>query len=457
MSRLDLTVPSDPSLAPGEARCPGPSMQDIIASDPTPTPAPLREESYEFLGDADIPYSRFTDEAFFDAEMDKVWGKTWQWACREEHIPDKGDFYVYDVGPYSTMIVRGDDDVVRAFVNSCPHRGMMFAEPESSGRGKQFLRCPYHGMSWQLDGSLREIPCRWDFPHIDDDSFTLSELPCDSWGGFVFVNFDPDAEPLMDYLGVLPEHFKGFGLEDRFVALHTHKLLPANWKMAEEAFLEAFHVLATHPEGMPTSGDANAQYDVFGRHVSRFMHAIGYPSPHYPKDMTQAELFGRLGRNPEDLPEGASARTEHARLLREEMGKQWGVDLSNVSDSETLDSIEYYLFPGACFFPGINIRLIYRFRPVDVDHCIHEILLLEPVPAGQERPKPAEPHRLGIDDSYTQVDGFNLAMVLDQDTENFKLQSRGIKASRKAGQTLGNYQEIRIRHLHKTVDEYLAS
>lgn len=457
MPKLDLTSPSDPSLAPGEARCPGPSMQDIIASDATPTPDALKAQSYEFLGDADIPYSRFTDKEFFESEIDKVWGKTWQWACREEHIPNKGDYYVYDVGPYSAMVVRTTDSDIKTYINACPHRAMMFADPGSSGTGKQFIRCPYHGMSWHLDGSLREIPCRWDFPHVDEDNFGLAEIPTDTWGGFVFINFDTGAEPLADYLEVLPEHYQQLGgLENRYVALHTQKLLPANWKTVIEAFLEAYHVLATHPEGVPTAGDANAQYDVFGKHVNRFMHATGFPSPHYPREMSQEDLFERLGRKRDDLPEGASARGEHARRLREEMSEHWGTDLSGVSDSQTLDSIEYYLFPNACFFPGINIRLVYRFRPVDVDHTIHEILLLEPIPDNGERPAPAEPHKLGIDDSYTTVPGFGLAMVLDQDTDNFKRQSLGIKASAKAGQTLGNYQEVRIRHMHQTLDEYLA-
>ena len=131
---------------------------------------------------------------------------------------------------------------------------------------------------------------------------------------------------------------------------------------------------------------------------------------------------------------------------------------SGVSASEMLDSIEYFLFPNACFFPGIGIPLIYRFRPLDVDHCVHEVLMLKPVPENGERPPPADVVKLGIDDSYTTVADFaatGLAHVLDQDTENFKRQRAGVKAALKTGQTLGNYQEVRIRRLHMTLDEYL--
>ncbi|HEY6597764.1 MAG TPA: aromatic ring-hydroxylating dioxygenase subunit alpha [Pseudomonadales bacterium] len=454
----DLTRPGDLTLPPGAARCPGPSTRDIILRDSVAAPAHLTAEAYTFLGDADIPFARYTSQAFYNAEIEHVWSRTWQWACREEHLPNVGDYVVYDVGPYSVLVMKTAPDAIKAFVNSCPHRGMQFCEAGSSGSGKQFLRCPFHGMSWHLDGSLREIPCRWDFPHVDDATFRLTEVQSGTWGGFVFVNLDPNAPPLSDYLQVLPDHFADSPLEDRYVSLHMEKVLPGNWKMVVEGFLEAFHVLATHPEGLRTAGDANAQYDIFGTNVTRFVHTIGYPSPHLRKQPTEAELFAALGHDPKELPAGVGARERHAELSRERLGQRMGVDLSGVSTSQLLDSIEYHLFPNACFFPGINIPLVYRFRPIDVDHTIHEILLLQPVPANGPRPPPAPVIKLGIDDSYMGVPAFvatGLAYVLDQDTENFRRQRAGIKASRKAGQTLGNYQEARIRRFHMTLDDYL--
>ena len=137
----DLTQPADPTLAPGDARCPGPQTRDNILRDQDNAPAALTEASYEFLGDEDIPYERYTSEAFFEREIDTVWRKTWQWACREEHIPKKGDYYTYDVGPYSVVVVRGEEDSIKAFVNACPHRGMQFTDAGDCGSGKQFKKC----------------------------------------------------------------------------------------------------------------------------------------------------------------------------------------------------------------------------------------------------------------------------------------------------------------------------
>lgn len=389
-----------------------------------------------------------------------MWSRTWQWACREEHISKPGDYCAYDVGPYSAMLIRDQHNNIRAYVNSCPHRGMQFCNSGEQGQGKQFIRCPFHGMSWHLDGSLREIPCRWDFPHVNESNFNLLEIPVASWGGFVFVNFDRHAEPLDDYLEVLPRHFAHWPLQDRYVSLHMQKILPGNWKMCLEGFLEAYHVMATHPEGLHTAGDANAQYDIFGDNVSRFVHTVGYPSPHLPKQLSQQQLFAALGHRAEDLPDNVGARQQHADIQRQKLGQEMDVDLSTVSNSELLDSIEYFLFPNACFFPGISIPLIYRFRPLDVDHCVHDILMLKPRPQNGDAPPPAEVIKLGIDDSYTTVADFaatGLAHVLDQDTENFTRQRAGMKAAMKSGQTLGNYQEARIRQLHLTLDKYLQA
>ena len=456
----DIYAKSDPTLAPGEARCPGPSPRDILEADSGGADAALLAEKYEFLGDTDLPITRYTSPAFYEQEMQQMWTKTWQWACREEHVPKPGDYYVYDIGDYSVMIVRGNDTQIRAFVNSCPHRGMQFFNAGEHGHNKQFLRCPFHGMSWHLDGTLREIPCRWDFPHIEDSTFGLTELPCDLWGGFVFINLDINAQPLHDYLEVLPEHFANWGMENRYVAMHTQKILPGNWKMCMEGFLEAFHVLATHPEGLRSSGWANTQYDLFSPHVSRFLQNLSSGNPHFEKKFSEQELYEFMGYDPKTLPEGKSARQQHADNLRENLSAELDVDLSKVSNSIMLDSIEYHVFPNACFFPGIVIPLIYRFRPLGVDQCIHDIMMLKPIPENGPTPPPAPTEFLGIDEPYVSLDSFKtnrLSAVLDQDTDNFKRQWAGMKASLKGAQTLANYQEGRIRHFHDTLDRYLSN
>ena len=280
---------STDNTVPGAARAPGPSIADTLANDSQGAPPPLLTESYEFLGDEDIDCSRYTSRQFAEREFDRLWARCWQWACREEHLQDVGDNYVYDIGPYSVIVVRSADDRIEAFVNSCAHRGTRILGGEGSGYSSQFT-CPFHGWSWDLDGGLKNVPGRWDFPHVKAGSHNLHKVACDSWGGFVFINLDPQARPLQEYLDVLPEHFRHFPLENRRIRAHVQKVLPANWKAAQEAFMEAYHNFETHdaPNG------ANAQYDVFGKYVSRFIHNIGNYSPEsladYPGDKWRANI-----------------------------------------------------------------------------------------------------------------------------------------------------------------------
>lgn len=455
--------------APGSARCPGPSTREVIASDNDHPPAHLTQETYQFLGDADIDFSRYTSQEFFNAERENMWLKTWQWACREEEIPEPGDYLVYDICEHSVLIVRTDDGAIKAYPNACLHRGTQLKPSDSCGHSKH-LRCPFHGFTWALDGTLQEIPCRWDFPHIKDEDFCLPELKLDTWNGFVFINFDTNAGPLQDFLSVLPEHFKNWRLDEKFIAMHIRKKLPANWKACIEAFLESYHVLETHTQGLATVGDANSQYDIYGDNVSRFVHLVGYPSPHL-KDrpgeqdildalMNEGVVEGIEGKDNRVLvPEGSTARETFARHLKATLGQAYQKDFSHLSISETIDALEYSLFPNACFFPSLLFPMAYRFRPIgnDPDRTLFDLYYLQPLPDSGERPDPAEPVELDENQSFHEVEGFDpgLATIYDQDTGNLGGQQRGFKSSVKPGQTLGNYQEIRTRQLHATLDKYL--
>lgn len=462
MSKLDTSS--------GAHRCPGPSTRDIILSDKDEVPEHLVEESYSYLGDTDIPFERYTSNDFFQQEIDNMWLKTWQWACREEEISQAGDYVVYDIVGKSVIVLRTESGDIKAFANACLHRGTQLKPSESCGRSKN-LRCPFHGFTWSLEGKLEDVPCRWDFPHVDDEKFSLPQLKVECWNGFVFINFNPDAAPLSDQLGVLPEHFQNWDLSGKFTSMYIRKKLPANWKACLEAFLESYHVLETHPQGITTVGDANTQYDIYGDFVSRFVHLVGYPSPHLESQPEQQAILDALFA--EAVVEGAqsqghgltiepgeSARKVFAEHLKKNLGEAYDRDFSKLSVSETIDAIEYCLFPNTCFFPSLLFPMVYRFRPdgCDPDKTIFDLLYLQPLPDSGKVPDPAEPFELDEQQSFHEIPGFDpgLATIYDQDTGNLLSQQRGFKASLKPGETLGNYQEIRIRQLHQTLDKYLA-
>lgn len=465
-SRFKMPVtPGDyAGLQPGEARCPGPSVQDIIASDAQPAPPILRESSYEFLGDADIAFERYTSPALFQQEFEQLWPKVWQFACRLEHIPQVGDYYVYELGPNSFLVVNTEQGI-KAFYNACLHRGTKLRAEEGMGCAQE-LRCPYHGWTWGLEGELKRVPCAWDFPHVKPEDYRLPEVRVATWGGFVFINMDDNAAPLEDFLEVLPAHFRDWDLGQRFTELHMAKVLPCNWKTALEAFLESYHVVETHPQLLQGTGDANVQYDTYGDHVTRFYAVGGVSSPHLEQPLSEQELVNSMLVGDRSVltdelrvQPGETARVVMARFLRKTLGSKYAVDLSAVSDAEMIDTIEYHLFPNMVLFPGVSLPMVYRFRPLgsEVERCLFEIFFLRPLAEGQERPDAPEVCHVAEEESYAVVPGMDpyLANVYDQDTANLKAQQQGFKASKKKGETLGNYQEVRIRHFHRTLDRYL--
>ncbi|MEO6718602.1 MAG: aromatic ring-hydroxylating dioxygenase subunit alpha [Novosphingobium sp.] len=454
-------------LRRGEARCPSISTQEIIARDKVKAPEWVRSTSYTFLGDEDISTERYIDPEFAKSEYERLWTRTWQFACREEHIPEIGDYYVYDIGVHSFIVTRISGDEVRAYYNSCLHRGTKLRPSGTYGGASEF-KCMFHGWSWNVDGTNKEILCPWDFPHIDQSKLTLPQVRVELLGGFVWINMDPNAPTLIEYLG--PEavdHILAWKLEDRYVSSHVVKSYPANWKLVIEAFMEAYHVPQTHPQVCPANGDLNSQYDVYSDHVDRFIAPQGVESPFYAGTLTEQELLDRctlgdssvVGDRPL-VPDGGTARQLMADMYRVMFEAATNTDLSEASDSEIIDCFSYTVFPNTFLFPGISLPMVYRFRPNPRDHreTQFEVFFLRPVPKTGERPEPAEPEYLTKEQSFTESRAMDpgFGRIMDQDTDNLFMQQDGIETSAKRGLTLGNYQEIRIRNFEQTVDKYMA-
>jgi phenylpropionate dioxygenase-like ring-hydroxylating dioxygenase large terminal subunit len=446
------------------ARRPGPSVQDIFARDTNPPPETMRAESP--VADQsleDVSIERYFARDWHEREVEKIWRKCWQLACRVEQIRNTGDHIVYDIVHDSLIVVRTASGEIRAYVNSCLHRGTML---RTEGGCVDRLRCPFHGWTWTLDGKLSVVPGQWDFPHVDKAALDLPEAKVGIWGGFVFVNFDPACEPLESYLENLPAHFADFRLEDRYLAAHVAKIMPCNWKLAMEAFVEAYHVASAHPQVLPYYGDTNTQYDVWPgvRHVSRMISVQGVPSPALkgvPAERTIEEMRRDVpffGGKPIEVGEGETARGKLAERSREKISRSIGRDMSALSDSESLDLIEYMLFPNMVPWGGQALPLTYRFRPNgdDPESSIMEIMFLFSKAPDGSHPAPATMTMLGPDQTWSDAPELgSAAMVADQDTDNLMRIQKGLRTARKPGVTLARYQESRIRHFHATLDAYL--
>lgn len=411
----------------------------------------------------DIGFGRYTDPQFFNDEIEKMWKRVWQFACRDEHLAEVGDFFVYDIARQSVLIVRHEDGL-KAFYNSCLHRGTKLKASGACGWAKD-ITCPFHNWQWNLDGSLKSIPCDFEFPQLDRAKAGLVEVQVESWNGMVFVNFDKDAAPLVDYLEVLPEHFRNWDLTGWYVATHVRKHLPGNWKLSMEAFLEAYHTPYVHPEMTHVVGDHNMQHDIFSDHVSRDLCAMASPSPTSTRGMSQQELLdamlvgdGRVVGERRQVPEGKTARWVMAEQLRAQMLETYGLDYSAHSVPEMVDSLKYHVFPNIMIYPAPGLCLIQQFRPDGHDHdrSIFDQYVLHPRPR-DGRFEVADVEVIGEDESYTSLESMDpfLASVLDQDTDIMRWQREGMYASGKGAETLSIYQESRIRHVHDTLDKYL--
>lgn len=439
----------------------GRTYQELLDTDTHDVPVVLRRTSPADFDDTDIPTSRYTSREFHDLEVERLWRKVWQLACREEQIAHVGSYVVYDIAHLSFIVMRTAPDTIKAYVNACLHRGRQLKDFD--GRCSE-LRCSYHGFAWALDGRLADVPARWDFPHVTDEEFCLPEAKVSTWQGFVFINPDPQAEPFEEFIGDLDEHFDRWNLRDRFIQAHVSKVIRANWKLVQEAFCEAYHVNATHPQTLVYLGDVNSQVDVW-RNYARVLTPAATSSPLLGWQPTAEEVVRHLLDVREDepspfpLPDDADPRAVLAAGTRARMravlGDEPGTGVDTWSDAEYLDNIYYTVFPN--FHPwGAFNRIVYRFRPNGDDHtsAIMDVWFLSPFTG--ERPLPAGTTHLGPDQPWTDAPELGvLAKVFEQDTYNLPKVHKGLRQSAKPGITLAHYQESKVRWFEHRLAEWL--
>jgi nitrite reductase/ring-hydroxylating ferredoxin subunit len=449
-------------------RAPGKSFVEMVkAYSAHPVPDYLLIDKSEWLGDEDIDVDLYISREAHELEKEKIWKKVWQMACREEEIPDVGDSIVYDITDISILVVRTSKSEVKAYYNVCLHQGRQLRDGPSHNTE---LRCPFHGFCWTLTGKLAHFPSQWDFPQIDKAKFNLREVKVGRWGGFVFINMDPNCESLESYLGDMPMHWARFPLENRYIAGHIHKIFPANWKIAQEAFMEAYHNIQTHAQfGVYFGGaasDAN-QYDPMGNYAR----ALGQgsmelsfnwsPTPEERLDSMSGHGYPVGVRRVQETYLDQDEKNLFAYELqhrRQALREVIGEEADKLSDFEVFGGGFFTLFPN--FHPWWAYdEFTYRFRPYkdEPEMCIMETYLLRPFKG--ERPKPVPTRYLGVDESHMLAADLlgPSARIFDQDEFNIPAVQKGLHTLRQVGKgiTLGVYQATKIRHFHKLWDKWI--
>jgi len=441
--------------------------KDLLITDSIPPESTLLDSQDLTLGLSPIDAARYYSREFHDQEVAKVWSRTWQFAAWVHDMPNPGDIVVYRNLNQSILVVRQRDGSIKAFANSCLHRGRELCTEEFQNQNA--LRCPYHGFTWGLEGDLRWLPSGWDFPHVSAESHRLPEIRCEEWNGFVFINLDRDAPSLRQYMGKMVEQFENspsWNFSNRYKAVNVVKHMNLNWKTCLEGFIESFHVAASHPQLLPMNGDDITQYDVWPdeMHFSRMIAPIGVASGNLSSRLTDRMIVEQFVET--YLPEftgtvegtqqkGETAREAINRLTRDVLGRRMNVDLSDKPPSWLLDAVEYFLFPHFMIWPTFGAPIVYRFRPgATPDQCIWEKMIF--LPFDGERPPSGPTIVQKPEQSLADVPELGyLGPVLQQDVDNLESLQRGLKAGLTQTVTLSNYQEVRIRHFHQTLSHYI--
>ncbi len=232
------------------------------------------EPPREFPTLPDIPAGRYTDPRFYELEKQFVWRKAWLFAAHIDEIPEPGCFVTWENTGEPVVIVHAQDGSVNAFYNTCSHRGAPVVTDESGRRPT--LTCKYHGWSYDLKGDLISIRDAEDFRDLDFSCRGLTPIRCERFGNLIFLNFDPDAPTLLEWLGPVVDEWAEFQFEHCRLVSKKSFDLNCNWKIAMEANTEVYHVPNIHPNTVAPVLDHRRNVNSFYANGHGRMVAPGY-------------------------------------------------------------------------------------------------------------------------------------------------------------------------------------
>jgi phenylpropionate dioxygenase-like ring-hydroxylating dioxygenase large terminal subunit len=418
------------------------------------------------IGNHPIPGERYTSRAFFEREFESMWTKVWLLLGREDEIRNPGDWQREDVGPESILMVRQHDGSIKAFYNVCQHRGNRLVFDEK-GHVRRFI-CKYHSWAYLPDGTLNFAQDAEDFAQGNPcGKVTLRSLPCETFAGFIWVNMDPNAEPLRDYLGPIWDDWNMYPVAQmkRYLAYTVN--VPCNWKVIQDNFNESYHLRSVHPEASVQieEGYRDTQFDMCDEGHSRMVMHAGYPA---------RSLEGRKLRTPlEHLmraweldPETFRGRERDIRPALQQQKRRLGparghVHYDRLRDEQLTDYYHYTVFPN--FAVSITADGFHFLRsrphPTDPERCIFDNWFYATEPEGDTSPvaTPAGlvPRGTIVPHEIIEYGARSVGPAMDQDLSITTGQQLGFRSRGFQGVYLAG-QEARIRRYHEVIDEYLS-
>jgi phenylpropionate dioxygenase-like ring-hydroxylating dioxygenase large terminal subunit len=420
-----------------------------------------------------IPKERYFHPDFYQMEVELLWPRVWQMACRLEEIPNPRDFAEYQILDQSVVVVRTDDMGVSAFQNACRHRGVRIVE----GRGScpQGFTCPFHGWCYGPDGTNTFVPRARTYSehNLQPEDLNLTPVRCEVWGGCAWINLDDDAPPLRQCIEPFATIHDAWKVESLRTERWYACRLPVNWKLAQEAFVEQYHVAETHPQlvipGMRYQPRGGAAFDAraFVDAEIHYLHMMseGMDGMVHADDVRIAE--GLRGIELPDDPEAATA-TWHRALNDAVM--TWheaaGAEMPdlNALDAQGINEPFGYCFPHFVILPMYSSASSYRFRPLGPEETLMEIWSLgrlpedhlpedhlaeDHLPEGRRPAKPTPPEVWECDDPRWPA-------IPAQDFSNLPRQQQGLHAKGFEYMRLSAEVEGHISNFERIVDGFLS-
>ncbi len=404
-----------------------------------------------------VPAERYYSPAFAALEAERMWPRVWQLACMVDHISAPGDYFEYRCGPYAVLIVRDDDGEIRAFQNVCRHRGNSLCT--GSGSGLRELKCGYHGWTWDLTGALKRVPNRKGFGALRMSDFPLIPARVESWARLVFVNLDPGAMPLIEYLEAVPDDIPWCRLEDfRCYATLTVEV-DANWKTIADGYSETYHIQTLHPELLRCVDDIRAPQQIWG-HTGKSDQPYGVQSPRFDGALsdeevwdayvcTQGALMGAAEGTPFPADEHRPGQTV-ADLIAERtraFAASRGVDLSWADTDRMTRLHQYNVFPNMTLLANADHLTVICSRPGGTsDEGELVMFLMTRMPPDAPRTKPT--------DVRMAADAAEPGVVLTQDIAVLAGLQRGMHQPGFTRLVLSS-EERRVINMHRNLERYL--
>lgn len=415
---------------------------------------------------------RYYSREFAQREWDHMWTKIWHVAGRTCELQEAGDYIVHDFMHESVIVVRQDDDSLKAFYNSCGHRGQRLMW--DSAHVESGFHCPYHGWLWGHNGVLKSAQDPEDFPQGNPcGKLKLRELRCDTWGGMVWYTMDDNAPSLLDYLEPMPEIYKNYPMDTAVRVFWMKINLNTNWKFATDNFSESYHTRTAHPQVPPwIDQDVDtARHEMYpkghGRTVQPMRPSLSDRLPDGAPHPFDA-ILRQWDIDPDSYPDFETRAWQgwlDLKAAKRKLWKERGYNhYEHMDDEELTDSPHTVIFPNVTisFLPDNIIFFRTEPHPDDPDKCTFDLWCMafpvegvtevESIMAGTQPMREAELEVRDFDNGRGVPEITD--QIVYQDMMLAEGQQRGLK-SRGYRDAYLSGQETRVRFFHEILNDYL--